>query len=64
MEELDEVILSKERKFDGVVIDVEHWKVRLPDGSEGLREIVLHKGAAAVIPVRPGASFWTRTGRR
>ena len=40
MEELDEVILSKERKFDGVVIDVEHWKVRLPDGSEGLREIV------------------------
>ena len=46
MEELDEVILSKERKFDGVVIDVEHWKVRLPDGSEGLREIVLHKGAA------------------
>ena len=51
MEELDEVILSKERKFDGVVIDVEHWKVRLPDGSEGLREIVLHKGAAAVIPV-------------
>ena len=51
IEELDEVILSKERKFDGVVIDVEHWKVRLPDGSEGLREIVLHKGAAAVIPV-------------
>ena len=34
-----------------MVIDVEHWQVQLPDGNESLREVVLHKGAAAVIPV-------------
>ncbi len=49
--ELTEEILGKERKFDGVVIDVEHWQVRLPDGTSALREIALHKGASAVIPV-------------
>lgn len=51
MDKLTEELISKERKFDGVVIDVEHWQVRLPDGNQSLREIVLHKGAAAVIPV-------------
>jgi ADP-ribose pyrophosphatase len=51
MMELTEEIIGKERKFDGVVIDVEHWQVRLPDGKTSLREIALHKGAAAVIPV-------------
>ena len=51
MDNLNEEVLSKERKFDGVVIDVEHWQVRLPDGSVALREIALHKGAAAVVPV-------------
>ena len=34
-----------------IFIDVEHWQVRLPDGSLGLREVALHKGAAAVVPV-------------
>ena len=51
MDRISEEIISKERKFDGVVIDVEHWQVKLPDGRQALREIVLHKGAAAVIPV-------------
>lgn len=51
MDRLTEEIVSKERKFDGVVIDVEHWQVRLPDGNLSLREVALHKGAAAVIPV-------------
>ena len=51
MERIEERVTQKQRKFDGVVIDVEHWKVQLPDGNEALREVVLHKGAAAVIPV-------------
>ena len=51
MDRISEEIVSKERKFDGVVIDVEHWQVKLPDERMALREIVLHKGAAAVIPV-------------
>lgn len=51
MDQIREEIISKERKHDGVVIDVEHWQVRLPDGKPALREIVLHKGASAVVPV-------------
>ena len=51
MERIEEKVIQKQRKFDGVVIDVEHWQVQLPDGNESLREVVLHKGAAAVIPV-------------
>lgn len=64
MDNLKEEIVSKERKFDGVVIDVEHWQVRLPDGSLGLREVALHKGAAAVVPVdEQGACPWWRQFR-
>ena len=51
MERIEEKVTQKQRKFDGVVIDVEHWQVELPDGNESLRDVVLHKGAAAVIPV-------------
>ena len=51
MERIEEKVTQKQRKFDGVVIGVEHWQVELPDGNESLREVVLHKGAAAVIPV-------------
>ena len=51
MDKISEEVISKERKFDGVVIDLEHWQVRLPDGNTALREVALHKGAAAVIPV-------------
>ena len=48
---LKEVYLSGERIFDGTIIEVEKWRVRLPDGREAVREVVLHKGAAAVVPV-------------
>lgn len=48
---ISEEIVSKERKFNGAIIDVDHWQVKLPDGRMALREIVLHKGAAAVVPV-------------
>lgn len=65
MDNLKEEIVSKERKFDGVVIDVEHWQVRLPDGSLGLREVALHKGAAAVVPVdEQGACPWCVSSAR
>ena len=63
MDNLTEEIVSKERKFDGVVIDVEHWQVRLPDGSLGLREVALHKGAAAVVPVPMVRQFRAPIGR-
>ena len=49
--ELDEIPGARETVFRGAVIDVEHMTVTLPNGREALREIVRHKGAAAVVPV-------------
>ncbi len=37
--------------YDGKIISVEHWQVRLPDGREAFREVVKHLGAAAIVPV-------------
>lgn len=48
---LRETFLSSEEIFDGKIIHVEKWQVRLPDGKTAPREIVLHPGAAAVVPV-------------
>lgn len=50
-ERLIETPISSETKFEGILIDVSHMTVRLPDGRTALREIVHHKGAAAVVPV-------------
>lgn len=38
-------------RFQGVVVDVLHMPVKLPNGKTALREIVRHPGAAAVVPV-------------
>ena len=48
---LEEVFVSSEELFKGVLINVEHWQVLLPDGKPALREIVRHRGAAAVVPL-------------
>lgn len=48
---LKETIVSKERIYTGSIIDVEKWVAGLPNGGEALREIVLHKGASAIVPV-------------
>lgn len=49
--EIAETVLTRKREFEGRVITVEQWQVRLPDGREAGREIVLHNGAAAVVPL-------------
>ena len=49
--DLREVPLSEKPMFEGVLIDVSHMQVRLPNGQTALREVVHHKGAAAVVPV-------------
>ena len=46
-----EIPLSDELVFHGALIDVTHMQVRLPNGRQALREVVRHKGAAAVVPV-------------
>ena len=48
---LEEVFLSSKQVFAGALINVEHWQVLLPDGKQALREVVRHRGAAAVVPV-------------
>lgn len=48
---LRETFLRSQTKFEGKVITVQQWQVSLPDGREADREIVLHNGAAAVVPV-------------
>ena len=50
-QELRETYVSGETLYEGAILTLEKWKVRLPDGREAAREIVLHKGAAAIVPV-------------
>ena len=50
-QDLKETFLDGRTVFQGKLIRVEHWDVRLPDGETALREVVCHSGAAAVVPV-------------
>ncbi len=49
--ELIETPIERERVFNGILINVDHMTVRLPDGRTAAREIVVHNGAAAVVAV-------------
>nr|WP_162990841.1 NUDIX hydrolase [Maliibacterium massiliense] len=49
--QLAEKVQSRRQVYAGKVIDIEHWVVALPDGRQALREIIVHPGAAAVVPV-------------
>ena len=48
---LRETYLSKEELYQGRIIRVERWQVALPNGKAVPREIVVHNGGAAVVPV-------------
>ncbi|MGE5466186.1 MAG: NUDIX domain-containing protein [Ignavibacteria bacterium] len=47
--EFHEETLSTEQVFDGALLKVHRDSVRLPDGSESVREWIQHPGAVAVI---------------
>jgi len=49
--ELREIPTHKETLYNGAILHVEKWNVVCPNGHDALREVVLHNGAAAVIPV-------------
>ena len=49
--QLKETYLKGETIFDGKVVHLEKWEVRLPNGGTALREVVKHVGAAAIVPV-------------
>ena len=45
--------IEGERVYQGRILDLEVDRVRLPSGSETLREVVRHRGAAVVLPLHP-----------
>ena len=48
---LREVRTGSEEIFNGVILHVQRDTVRLPNGSETIREVIRHIGAVCVIPV-------------
>ena len=48
---LRELQIEGTQVFRGKLLDVRLDRVRLPDGHEGIREYVVHQGAAVIIPV-------------
>ncbi|MBR3965854.1 MAG: NUDIX hydrolase [Clostridia bacterium] len=48
---LEEKKISSKEVFDGKVINVTVDAVELPNGAEGVREIVHHRGAVCVLPL-------------
>ena len=51
MSELFEKQLEREEIYNGKVLHLVKDRVELPNGEQSLREICLHSGAVAVIPV-------------
>lgn len=49
---LQEIPLSSESVFDGVLLKVHRDAVRLPDGSNGIREYIRHPGAVLIVAQR------------
>lgn len=53
MSNLEEKMLHREEIFHGVALHVVKDDILLPNGHRGIREISLHDGASAVIPILP-----------
>ncbi|MEJ7613537.1 MAG: hypothetical protein DFNUSKGM_001257 [Candidatus Fervidibacter sacchari] len=51
MAELTEVLIESDRVFEGRLISVRKDTVRLPNGRTSTREVVVHPGAVAVVPM-------------
>lgn len=47
-EQLIETVQDGKVVFDGKIIRLEHWTVKLPNGNLALREVACHPGASAV----------------
>jgi ADP-ribose pyrophosphatase len=48
---LREEKITSERVYDGTILDLDVDTVRLPNGSDSVREIVRHRGAVVVFPM-------------
>ena len=49
--EYDEKTVSREKIYRGNIIEIENVRVTLPNGKEATRDVVLHPGAAVIIPI-------------
>lgn len=54
---LIETCIASEQIWQGRLLDIRRDTVRLPDGSEGVREYVTHPGAVVIIPVLPNGKL-------
>ena len=52
----DAGVVSRRPVYSGRIVDLSIDTVRFPDGSAGELEMIRHSGAAAVVPLRPGAN--------
>jgi len=43
--------ISRERVFEGIILNIDHVMNELPNGRHAAREIAVHVGASAVLPV-------------
>ena len=43
--------VARERKFDGIILHIDHLTNELPNGKLAKREVAVHVGAAAVLPI-------------
>ena len=50
--ELTEKKLSSEEIFDGVAIHLFRDEILLPNGKQGVREVIRHPGAVCVLPIK------------
>lgn len=48
---LNEEKIDGEEIFDGKVVHLVRDRVRLPNGNEGIREVIRHVGAVCIIPI-------------
>jgi ADP-ribose pyrophosphatase len=50
-QDIIEILSDRKRVFDGKIIHVDHMTATLPNGKTALREVALHVGASAIVPV-------------
>ena len=50
--ELNETVIHSESIYEGKIVHLRVDTVRLPDGTESKREVVGHRGAVCIVPVR------------
>ena len=63
MRDFTEKTLKSEVVFKGKIIEVRTDRVILPNGREGYREIVYHRGAVAAVPYKDGKVYLVRQFR-